>query len=261
VSESSDNDDAPTPQRRGRLIQVPTPTPVRLLGRARRAAEDLPIAGAAFRRLRETEDWALAELKHRLDSLGEAAGRVAPERSGADGGSPAQRLARLLHAAQKNDAQRAQELLYQHVLDQMAPEQARIVAVLGDGNPRPLAHVDAGAPVGPVSRRVLSNATSAGQEAGIVHRNDVPRLVTHLMVLGVVEEGPEAKSAKAQYEVLETETCVREAMRYVKDELRQWPRVQRRTLTLTDFGTSLWNDLAPEISGDRATGTGLKRTR
>ena len=73
----------------------------------------------------------------------------------------------------------------------------------------------------------------------------MPRLVAHLVMLGVVEEGPEIKNAKAQYEMLETEDCVRKAILKIKNEMSLWPRIQRRTLVLTEFGADLWRDAAP----------------
>ena len=234
----------PTPKKpwRRKLIHAPTPSPVKLFQRARRAAENLPIAGEAFRQWRNTEDWAIAELKHRMDAIGDSAARFVGE---SEPGSSAKLMAGLFQAAKENSAAQARELMYMQVLEQMVPEQARILAVLAQDKPTVMCHVDVGAPVGPVTRRVLSYATSAGKDAGIVLRDDVPRLVAHLVALGVVEEGPEQKGIKAQYEMLETEDCVRRAILKIKNDERLWPRMQRRTLVLTEFGADLWRDAAP----------------
>lgn len=239
--EDSDEQPAARPWKR-KLIHVPTPGPVKFMQRARRAAEGLPLAGEAFKRLRETEDWAVAELKHRMDSIGESASRFVGD---TEPGSAAERMAALFQAAKQNSSAQARELMYTQVLEQMVPEQARILAVVAQDTPTVMCHVDAGAPVGPVSRRVLSYATAAGRDAGIVLRDDVPRLVEHMVMLGLVEAGPEKKGIKAQYEMLETEDCVRQAIIRIKDEGRLWPRVQRHTLVLTEFGADLWRETAP----------------
>lgn len=240
-----EEDDAPTEPghpRRGKLFHVPTPGPVRFFTRARQVAEELPLAGNAFKRLRETEDWALAELKYRLDGMGEM-----PASEGRPGSmeAPRLKLAALLHDARYNSTDQTRELFYMQALEQLVPEQARMLAVISDGRPTVMCHVDAGPPVGPVSRRVLSFATSAGKDAGVVLRDDVPRLTQHLVQLGLVEEAPEIRNIKAQYELLETEDCVREALRLIKEELRSWPRIQRRSLRLTGFGRRLWQEVGP----------------
>ena len=235
-----------------KLIHAPTPGPVKFLRRAREMAEGLPVAGEAFKRLRETEDWAVAELKHRMDGIGESAARFVGE---TEAGTAAKRMAGLFAAAKENSAAEARELMYMQVLDQMVPEQARILAILAQDVPTVMCHVDVGPPVGPVSRRVLSWATSAGKDAGIVLRDDVPRLVAHLVTLGVVEEGPEIKNVKAQYEMLETEDCVRDTILKIKNNERMWPRVQRRSLVLTKFGADLWREAAP--GGSKAVAAAL----
>lgn len=255
MSEPEDSEEptgaAQPAQRRRRLMHIPTPAPVRLLGRARRAAENLPFAGEAFKRLRETEDWALAELKHRLDDIGGTAARWAIG-DGVDDFDLKRHLAQLLLAARENSSEEARQLMYRRALEQMLPEQARILAVLGQAEmPALLLHVDAGPPVGPTGRRILANASSVGKDAGIVWRDDIPRLVTQMMALGVVAEGPEAKHMKPQYEVLETEDCVRAAVELIKNETGLWPRMQRRTLVLTRFGADLWRAARPEELGER----------
>lgn len=257
--EKSD-DDANTPEeqphgrRRPRLIHIPTPGPVKFLQNARRAAENLPFAGEAFKRLRETEDWAVTELKHRLDTIGEFG---APSTAEAKLGSAAKRLTELFRAAKQNGAQQARELMYLQVLEQMVPEQARMLAVVAQVEPTYMCHVDAGAPVGPVSRRVLAFATSAGKDAGIVLRAEVPRLMAHMVALGLVEQAPEVKNAKVHYEMLETEDSVRHAILKVKNEPRSWPRIQRHSLVLSEFGAALWHDVGPDLG---ATVTALGNT-
>lgn len=241
---SGNRDEQPRAKRRSRLIHIPTPGPVKFFRNARRAAENIPFAGDAFKRLRETEDWAVAELKHRMDTMGEfGASPVAETKPG----SAARRLNELFRAAKNNSAQQALELMYLQVLEQMVPEQARILAVVAQAEPTYMCHVDAGPPVGPVSRRVLAFATSAGKDAGIVLRDEVPRLTAHMVALGLLEQAPEVKNAKIQYETLETEDCVRRAMVKIKSETRSWPRIQRHSLVLTRFGEALWRDAGPNL--------------
>lgn len=234
----------PQAKRRARLIHIPTPGPVKFFQNARRAAENLPFAGEAFKRLRETEDWAVTELKHRMDTIGEY---TTPSMVEAKPGSAAKRLAELFHSAKQNSGQQARERMYLQVIEQMVPEQARMLAVVAQAEPTYMCHVDAGAPVGPVSRRVLAFATSAGKDAGIVLRDEVPRLMAHMVALGLVEEAPEVRGAKVHYEMLETEDGVRRAILKIKNEPRSWPRIQRHSLVLSEFGAALWRDAGPSL--------------
>lgn len=227
-------------------LALTAPTPFRLLRRAARAAEQWPLAGEAVRRMRSVEDWAVSELKYRLDGLSETndARREPPQR---DNAGCRRALALLLVEADHLNFEQACERQYAAVVAQLSPDQAKMLAVLGKGGVIPLMHVGAGLPAGPIRQVVLENATSLGREAGVTLREQVPRLVGHLRALGLLRVGPEDASLKTAYELLSADTAVREAVVYVKDRLGLWPRMQRHTVGLSGFGAEFWQAVGPGL--------------
>lgn len=229
---------------RNKSLRLPTPLGVRLARRALSAAGDLPVAGAAVRRLQDAEAWALVELKQRLDMLGDGEG-LRPQPSGV-GPRPAELLAGLLHDADHETLNRAREREYVAVLERLNPDQAKMLAVLADGRRVPLCHIGAGLPAGSVREVVLHNATTLGRDAGVTLRDRVPVMVTQMRDLGLLELGPEEPGMKTAYEILATDDAVRDAMRFVKERLKLWPRVMRYTVGLSAFGRELWAAAGPE---------------
>ncbi|MES1943901.1 hypothetical protein PC39_07299 [Salinisphaera sp. PC39] len=235
---------------RSKSLRLPTPFGVRLLRGAMTAAEDLPVAGAAVRRLQDAETWALAELKHRLDGLAETADETRSMSQGI-GPRPAEMLARLLHDADHETLAQARERDYLSVLAQLSPDQAKMLAALADGRRVPLCHVGAGLPAGPLREIVLHNATTLGRDAGVTLRDRVPVMVTQMRALGLLELGPEDPDMKTAYEILATDDAVRDAQRLVKEGLKLWPRLLRYTVGLSDFGRALWEAAHPGAATDQ----------
>lgn len=230
---------------RSKSLRLPTPLSVRLVRRALDAAGELPVAGAAVRRLQDAEAWALLELKQRLDALGEDGDGARTVPSGV-GTRPAELLARLLYDADHESLARAREREYVAVLERLNPDQAKMLAALADGRRVPLCHVGAGLPAGPVREIVLYNATTLGRDAGVNLRDRVPVMVTAMRELGLLELGPEEPQMKTDFEILATDDAVRDATMLVKDRLKLWPRLLRYTVGLSAFGRELLAAAQPE---------------
>lgn len=227
-------------------MSLPAPASVRLLRRAAQAAEGLPVAGNAVRRLQALEDWAMAELKQRMDTLAESELMAFRERRAEPAVGPATLMAELLADADRLSPEEARHQRYLLVLRQLCPDQAKMMAALAAGQVQPLIHVGAGLPAAPIRHMVLENATSLGRAAGVTLRDEVPQMVTHMRALGLLEVGPEDDGLQTDYEILEAETVVREALTYVKETLRLWPRLQRHTVALSPFGRGLWDAARPD---------------
>ncbi|MDT0634508.1 Abi-alpha family protein [Spectribacter hydrogenooxidans] len=226
----------------GKSLSLPTPMPVRLLRRAAERAQEWPMAGTAVKRLQAAEEWAVNELKHRLDELSDSEPRRPRPSHSTDARAM---LAGLLNDADRLTIDQAREREFIGVLGQLCPDQAKMLAVLGDGRQLPLLHVGAGLPAGSIREWVLENATSLGREAGVTLRDDVPRLVGQMRSLGVLHVGPEDAGLKTAYEMLAADTGVRDASVYIKNTLRLWPRIQRHTVSLSRFGQALWAFAGP----------------
>jgi hypothetical protein len=204
----------------------------------------IPGAGLVQQVYSTVEREILRDLKARLERLEDAS--TAPATNGAATPPPAtprELLAGLLDRSIDQNESEAESAAFVAILRQLVPDEARILGALSDGGIFPLLHVMAGSwMVGTPSTRVLANVTSVGQAAGVQCRDMTPQYVTHLRELGLVELGAEDPTITVKYEILETDTQVRETIRRIEQgEKRSKPRIVRRSLRMTPFGRRLWD--------------------
>lgn len=229
-------------------LKLRTPRPLRMLRDAVEAAEQWPVAGSAVRRYQDVESWALAELKERLDAMDE----YWPPRAGRMDGdpdvmeTPAEMMAALLRQSRDVDPGAARAYLYRQTLSRLVPDQAAMLALLAQCEIAPLVHIAAARlPVGPISMVVLANASPLGRDAGVLMRDHVPQYMTELMALGVIEAGPEQEALTSEYELLMADTQVRRTMERIRSEMKLYPRLQRFSVHLSDYGKALCRDCQP----------------
>ncbi|MDN5862856.1 MAG: Abi-alpha family protein, partial [Salinisphaera sp.] len=194
---------------------------------------------------------AVSELKLRLDDLSERRGR--PSARG-NGSAARAEMAALLAEADHMTLDDARERQYAAVVAQLSPEQAKMLAVLATPRSLPLIHVGAGSRAGPIRYLVLENVTNLGREAGVILRDQVPRLVGHLRTLGLVALGPPVDGMRVDYDLLLADTAVRQAVAHVRETLGMRARLQRHSLALSDFGRTFWQAVGPTSGtapGDR----------
>ncbi|HET7195335.1 MAG TPA: Abi-alpha family protein [Nocardioides sp.] len=121
---------------------------------------------------------------------------------------------------------------YERILDELAPDEARILLLLLQGGPQPSVDVRTGGPVGMVhSQLVAPGLTMIGGRAGCRHLDQVPSYLNNLFRLGLVWFSREALRDPMEYQVVEAQPDVLEAMHSVK-----FPKVVRRSIHLTPFG-------------------------
>lgn len=219
------------------------PLPFRLLGGAVRAAGNLPGTELAARGARDTEAWLLGELAQRLDAYRDAPAMPGEPYEVSDLPPAADAVSRfqgLLAVSLQQRPEDARLYLFDRIVAQLVPDEARIIAALSDGEPVAVCHVGAGMRVGPVSRWVLENASTVGKDAGVMLNDQVPNYLAHLRMLGLVRIGGPSDALQTKYEILETDARVREAVAMVDNELRMRPRLQRGTLVLSELGQALW---------------------
>jgi hypothetical protein len=145
----------------------------------------------------------------------------------------------LLDRALDQDTQTSQQELYHHLLNQLVPDEARILGALSDGSPSPMVKVYGWTRSKTQSRAVLSNASLVGRTANVSLIQLTPQYVTHLLALGLVKSGPEDPSLKTDYEVLLAEPIVLDAVNAAS--MGPIPaRVDRFTLTISELGAALW---------------------
>ncbi len=149
------------------------------------------------------------------------------------------RMSDLLTRALHDTPDRAKLTLFHRVVDQLTPDEARIVGALADGQVVPLIHVYGWTRAGIMGTPTLKNASLIGKLANVNLPELTPLYVTRLRALGLVEVGPEASDLKDDYQILMADSGV---MAAVKKASRTplTARTERHTLHLSDLGMELW---------------------
>lgn len=121
---------------------------------------------------------------------------------------------------------------YARILDELAPDEARILLLLLRGGPQPSVDVRTGGPVGMVSSSlVASGLNMIGPRAGLKHNDQVPAYLNNLFRLGLVWFSREQLEDPLEYQVVEAQPDVLAAMHQVR-----FPKLVRRSIHLTPFG-------------------------
>jgi hypothetical protein len=228
----------------------PLQAPAALWSLAGQAARQVPGVSLTERELQRVERVVLRQLKDRLDAVDDAAdlplaapADEAPEEST----TPTEILAGLLHDSTVQTGPQARDRLYRWLLQQLLPDEARILAALSDGSAYPLVHVTLRGPMGGSGKGLLDNASTVGRSAGVALPEQVPLYITHLHSLGLVEEGPEDESLRELYDIAETDSTVRA----VVDRADVGAvRTVRRTLRLSTTGHALWEACQVETADE-----------
>ncbi len=121
---------------------------------------------------------------------------------------------------------------YARILDDLAPDEARILLLLLRGGPQPSVDVRTGGPVGLVSSALIAPGMSMiGARAGCRYLDEVPAYLNNLFRLGLIWFSREQLEDPMEYQVVEAQPDVLEAMHSVR-----FSKVVRRSIHLTPFG-------------------------
>lgn len=121
---------------------------------------------------------------------------------------------------------------YGRIIDELAPDEARILLLLLRGGPQPSVDVRTGGPVGMVSSSLVAGGlTMIGPRAGARYLDEVPAYLNNLFRLGLVWFSREQLEDPLEYQVVEAQPDVLAAMHSVR-----FPKVVRRSIHLTPFG-------------------------
>ena len=121
---------------------------------------------------------------------------------------------------------------YGRILDQLAPDEARILRLFALEGPQPAVDVRSGAlPLNATSELVAPGLQMIGSEAGCRHTDRVNAYLNNLYRLGLIWFSRESLGDLQRYHVLEAQPDVAEAM-----EKAGRTRTVRRSIHLTPFG-------------------------
>ena len=147
---------------------------------------------------------------------------------------------------------------YARILDELAPDEARILLLLLRGGPQPSVDVRTGGPVGLVSSALVAPGMSMiGARAGCRYLDEVPAYLNNLFRLGLIWFSREQLEDPMEYQVVEAQPDVLEAMHSVR-----FPKVVRRSIHLTPFGAGFCQAclVDPEETADAARRTRSPRS-
>jgi Abortive infection alpha len=145
----------------------------------------------------------------------------------------------LLDRAIEQSTTASRQELFHKILNQIVPDEARVISALSDGSASPLLNVYARTRAGLVGAVVLENMSLIGKTANLALPHLTPMYVSHLLSLGLVESGPEDSSMKDEYEILAADPAVLQAIKNAS----RGPipaRMEKYTLRLSGLGLELW---------------------
>ena len=141
---------------------------------------------------------------------------------------------------------------YMRILQDLAPDEARILRFLEEQGPQPSVDVRSGLlPLKSTSELVAAGLNMIGTEAGCRHLDDIPAFLNNLFRLGLIWFSSEPMPDPLSYQVLEAQPEVEEAL---KSAART--RTVRRSIHLTPFGRDFCELCLPGEPGEPDTGEG-----
>ncbi len=121
---------------------------------------------------------------------------------------------------------------YERILEQLAPDEARILLLLLEGGPQPSVDVRTGGPIGMVNSQLIAPGLNmVGARAGCRYLDQVPAYLNNLHRLGLIWFSRESLRDPLEYQVVEAQPDVLAAMHSVR-----FAKVVRRSIHLTPFG-------------------------
>jgi hypothetical protein len=121
---------------------------------------------------------------------------------------------------------------YERILSELAPDEGRVLMLLLRQGPQPSVDVRTGGPIGVLSSRLIApGLTMIGSRGGLRYTDQVPAYLNNLFRLGLVWFSRETLRDVHQYQVVEAQPDVLEAMHSVR-----YAKVVRRSIHLTPFG-------------------------
>jgi hypothetical protein len=200
---------------------------------ARSAARDLAsVGGVGERVMSAVPEGSVAE------RVASAAADVARPRSERSTNSLADLGAELLSKSRDVNYDAQAHPAYERIIQDLAPDEGRILRLLFLGGPQPAVDVRTGGPIGLInSRLIASGFTMIGPRAGLRHVDQVPSYLNNLFRLGMIWFSRETLHDPLPYQVVEAQPEVLEAMHSIR-----FPRIVRRSIHLTPFGADFCRD-------------------
>lgn len=130
---------------------------------------------------------------------------------------------------------------YERILDELTPDEARIVRFLHKEGPQPTVDVRTNRPLGIGSELIEAGLSMIGRQAGVRNLNRTNAYLNNLFRLGLIWFSHE-EVEPARYQVVEVQPEVQEAMA----KAGRAPKTVRRSIHLTPFGEDFCETCLPD---------------
>jgi hypothetical protein len=134
---------------------------------------------------------------------------------------------------------------YARILDELEPDEARILRFLANDGPQPSIDVRSGRPLGVGSELIASGLSMIGLQSGVRNLARTKADLNNLYRLGLVWFSREQVSDPSRYQVVEVQPDVLEALK----EAGRAPKTVRRSIHLTPFGEDFCQTCLPLGNG------------
>lgn len=121
------------------------------------------------------------------------------------------------------------------IIDQLAPDEARILKLLVNDGPQGIVYVNKTAPFGIGAREIARRLSMVGRGAGCLHPELVPAYLDNLVSHGLVAIRRDPLTDELAYQVIEAQPEVTEAIDGAGKSVFRG-QITRRSIHLTDFG-------------------------
>lgn len=125
---------------------------------------------------------------------------------------------------------------YDRILDQLAPDEARILRFMALNGPQPAVDVRTNRPLGIGSELVQGDLTSVPEQAGVRYPDRSRHYLINLSRLGLTATSDDPV-VLSRYMVLEVQPVVESALK----KAGRVPKIVRKSLRLTEFGEDFCN--------------------
>jgi hypothetical protein len=209
----------------------------------RDAAAELVHDTATGVRGRARDFLGVADLDERIGNLGSSA-NARTDHHGRNGDAPDNLLrargAQLLRESADVAAEDGAHPAHARVLDELAPDEARILRLLAVDGDQPVVDVCAVNLIGAASHPVAANLNMIGREAGCRHHERVATYLNNLERLGLIRFSDRPLDDLGKYQVLEAQPEVRENIKRASRA-----KSVHRSVRLTPFGTDFCDTCLP----------------
>ncbi len=190
-------------------------------------------------RLKRVERRVLGEIKLRMEKVDIRPSAALTEvRNQQAAMQLGEQLWALLETSQSQNREQAEAAFFHSILQSLVPDQARILAALSDGSGYPILHIEAGSRFG-ATQIVIQNISNIGKCAGVQCPELTPLYLQRLHMFGLIDIEPIESANEMKYELLETDTVVRQLLDRLKHD-GQRSKIVRQTLKISATGKRLW---------------------